>query len=91
VLNEIIRILAGPIIDPLEDLVASVEQLQQQIADAKASLQSAIERVEVDVEALKSKGEPGIDPADLDPISQGLADLKGSLDSLDPVPDEPAE
>jgi septal ring factor EnvC (AmiA/AmiB activator) len=90
-LQEIIRILAAPIIDPLEDLVATVEQLQQQVQDTKNSLQQAIARIEEDVQALRDKVATGIDPQDLDPISQGLSDLKSNLDALDPDPDNPAE
>jgi hypothetical protein len=90
VLNEIIRILAAPIIDPLEDLVASVEQLQQQLTEVKESLTAAIARVEADVENLKGQT-GGIDPADLEPISEGLASLKSNLDALDPDPDNPPQ
>jgi hypothetical protein len=88
VLEAIIRIITAPIIDPLEAIVASVEQLQEQITDVKDSLTAAIGRVEEDVENLKNQS-GGIDPADLDPISQGLSDLKTNLDALDPDPSNP--
>lgn len=88
-LADIIRIIAAPIIDPLEAIMASVEQLQEQVAEVKTSLQSAIERVEADVNALKDRADEGINPDDLEPISQGLAELKSNLDSLDPDPNNP--
>ena len=69
--------------------MASVDELKQQVAETKESLQAAIGRVEEDVEALRDKVESGIDPADLDPISQGLADLKAATDALDPDPSDP--
>jgi hypothetical protein len=59
------------------------------MADAKDSLQSAIDRVQADVENLKQQLAGQINPTDLDPISQGLADLKTSLDALDPDPSNP--
>ena len=71
--------------------MATVEELQTQLADAKDSLQGAIDRIEEDVAALKARATEGIDPADLDPISQGLAELKGNLDALDPDPQNPPE
>jgi hypothetical protein len=86
-LDRILAILYEPITERLEALMATVEQLQTQLADAKTSLQDAIGRVEDDVQHLKDNA--GIDPADLDPISQGLADLKAATDALDPDPDNP--
>lgn len=70
--------------------MATAEQLQQQITDVKDSLTAAIARVEEDVQNLRSQT-GGIDPADLDPISQGLADLKNNLDALDPDPSNPPQ
>jgi outer membrane murein-binding lipoprotein Lpp len=87
-LDEILEILYRPITKRVNRLMTSVQQLSQQIQEVKDSLQSAIERVESDVENLKNQA-GGIDPADLDPISQGLADLKANLDALDPDPDNP--
>jgi outer membrane protein TolC len=69
--------------------MATVEQLQGQLADAKNSLQSAIDRVDDDVEALKQRLGDRIDPSELDPISQGLSELKSNLDALDPDPANP--
>ena len=88
-LEEILNILTRPVTKHLEVLVASVEELKQQVIDAKNSLQAAIDRVQEDVEALKARVTDGIDPSDLDPISQGLAELKSNLDALDPDPDNP--
>lgn len=89
-LERFLAILLEPITQPLEALMATVEELKGQIAGAKESLQAAIGRVEEDVAALRQKAETGIDPADLEPISQGLSDLKTNLDSLDPDPSNPA-
>jgi outer membrane murein-binding lipoprotein Lpp len=68
--------------------MATAEELSQQIAETKDALQAAIGRVEEDIENLRNQT-GGIDPADLDPISSGLADLKANLDALDPDPDNP--
>jgi len=88
-LEQIFAILTKPITDRLEELMASVEQLQQQMTEAKDSLQAAIGRVEEDVEKLKQDLADKIDPASLDGISQGLTDLKSATDALDPDPDNP--
>jgi prefoldin subunit 5 len=82
----LLKPLFRPILQGIEAIMASVDELQAQVQAVKESLQAAIDRVAADVEALKAQS-GGIDPSALDPISQGLADLKGSLDSLDPVPD----
>lgn len=89
-LEEVIRIIARPIIEPLEALMASAEQLQQQLTEVKDSLTAAIDRVDEDVRNLQSQS-GGINPDDLDPISQGLAELKANLDALDPDPDNPPQ
>lgn len=81
--------ICRPIINRLEAIMASSEQLQEQIADVKSSLEQAIGRVQEDVEALRARADQGIDPADLDPISTGLSELKDSLDALDPDPANP--
>jgi hypothetical protein len=88
-LEELLSRLYAPITERLDEIMASAEQLQQQIDDTKQSLQDAIERVQADVDNLRNQ-EAGIDPADLDPISQGLSELKASLDALDPDPSNPA-
>jgi len=71
--------------------MASVEELKGQMAGAQQSLQDAIGRIEEDVQALRDKVASGIDPADLDPISQGLSELKSNLDALDPDPSNPPQ
>lgn len=69
--------------------MATVEELKQQVQEAKDSLQAAVGRIEDDVENLKSQLGDRVDPSELDPISQGLADLKANLDALDPDPSNP--
>jgi len=71
--------------------MASVEELQTQLAEAKQSLQDAIGRVEDDVENLKTQLADRIDPAELEPISQGLQQLKQATDALDPDPENPPQ
>jgi predicted nucleic acid-binding Zn-ribbon protein len=87
-LDEVLELFFRPITKRLESLMASAEQLQQQVMETKQSLQDAIARVEEDVQNLQSQT-GGIDPADLDPISTGLAELKSNLDALDPDPSNP--
>jgi outer membrane murein-binding lipoprotein Lpp len=88
VYDEILNILLRPITERIDRLMATAEELSQQIAETKDALQAAIGRVEEDIENLRNQT-GGIDPADLDPISSGLADLKANLDALDPDPDNP--
>lgn len=87
--KEVLALLYRPLTERLDQIMASAEQLQQQLNETKQALQDAIARVEADVENLKNRSE-GIDPSDLDPISQGLSDLKANLDALDPDPSNPA-
>jgi hypothetical protein len=90
-MDEILELLYRPITRRMETLMATAEELQAQIADVKTSLQGAIERIEEDVANLRDEVASGIDPAALDPISQGLSELKGNLDALDPDPSNPAQ
>jgi molecular chaperone GrpE (heat shock protein) len=89
VLEELLAVLYRPITDHLEGLMATVEELKTQLTEAKTSLHDAIARVEEDVENLKTQLADRIDPTALDPISQGLADLKAATDALDPDPANP--
>src|SRR4051794_19578916 len=88
-LEEILGVLARPVTKHLEAIVASVEELKQQVTEAKSSLQDAIGRVEADVDNLKDQLSDRIDPSELEPISQGLQDLKAATDALDPDPENP--
>jgi predicted nucleic acid-binding Zn-ribbon protein len=90
-LSVLFRSVTEPIHNRLEALMASVEELKGQMVGAQESLQAAIGRIEEDVQALRDRAESGIDPADLDPISQGLSELKNNLDALDPDPSNPPQ
>lgn len=61
------------------------DQVGAQIEEVKTSLSNALDRVAADVEALKSQSD--IDPSAFDSVTQGLDEVKSSLDALDPVPD----
>lgn len=82
--------LLAPVLERMEELfMATAEQLAQQITEAKDALTAAVGRVEEDVAELRRQIDAGVDPAALDSVSQGLTDLKGALDALDPDPTFP--
>lgn len=95
--EQILRTLARPINDhttrKIGELMATVEEIRDQIATqlegVKSSVVSAVERVEADVDRLKE--EQDVDPSVFEPVTTGLADVKASLDALDPVPDTVTE
>ena len=64
------------------------EQILAAIEADKLAVTAAIERVAVDVAALKSKAESGsnITPEEAQAILNGLAGIKTTLDAVDPIP-----
>ena len=64
------------------------EKILAAIAEDKAAITAAIARVAEDVAALKSKAESGnnITPEEAQAILDGLAGIKTTVDSVDPIP-----
>lgn len=95
-LEEILSIIFRPITTPMNyqigALVATVEEIRDQIAgqitDLKTSLTAALDRVAADVAHLQETLD--VPPETFEPVVTGIAEVKASLDALDPLADFPA-
>jgi ABC-type transporter Mla subunit MlaD len=90
-LERILAIVFEPITNQLEDLVATVEQLQAAVETFSQRLDEAKGRIQEDVAELRRLLEERIDPDELDPVIEKLNQMQANVEAIDPEPAFPPE
>lgn len=89
-LEQIMRILLDPVLERIEVVMATVEELNSKLDSLKVELDSAKARITEDVEALRNLLQDRVDPAQLDELSVKLDSISATVQGIDPDPDNPA-
>lgn len=90
-LDQIMRILLDPVLERIEVIMATVEELNSKLDSLKVSLDEAKGRITEDVEALRSLLADRVDPTALDELSTKLDSISATVQGIDPDPDNPPE
>lgn len=86
-LSETVRVwLFDPLTQQMEELMATVAELQAKVDALSASLTDAKARILADVEHLRTLLADRIDPAQLDVVSSALDQLTTDVGAIDPDP-----